>query len=233
MNFDAFKSAPWFDTKYRVIVGGLGNIGSWTSLLMARMGYELYLYDFDKVEARNVGSQFYGPEDVGKPKGDAMREYIRKVAGNRAINLFGRYDNESLADNIMISAFDNMTARKIMFNKWLDYQMNKKERVKGEVNIFIDGRSLAEGGYVFAVRSPKDAELYKKELFADDDPEVEEQVCSFKSTSHNGSMIASLIMSVLINHITNKKQGITADDPLGRPVPFKIDYQLPLLLFSS
>jgi len=231
MNFESFREAPWFDKNFRVTVGGLGNIGSWLSLLLARMGYTLYLYDFDTVEARNVGSQFYGPGDIGMLKTTAMSKHIKEISGNAKVNTFGKYDNDSMVDNIVMSAFDNMEARKIMFNRWLEFQKGKKERPKGEVNIFIDGRSIAEGGYVFAVRSMKDAELYKKELF--DDNEIEDQICSFKSTSHNGSMIASIMMSVLINHITNKKAGLTASSPTGRPVPFKIDYQLPLLMFNS
>jgi hypothetical protein len=231
MNFESFKGAPWFDKSFRVIVGGLGNIGSWTTLLLARMGYILYLYDMDKVEERNIGSQFYSPEDVGKLKTLATYDRVRTTTGNRNVNVFNKYDGSSLVDNIMIAAFDNMKARKIMFEKWLNYQKAKKERPKHEVNIFIDGRSLAEGGYVYAVRSMADAKKYSEELFTDG--EVEEQVCSYKSTSHNGAMIGSLITSVLINHICNKKAGIVASDPLGRPVPFKIDYQLPLLMFHS
>ena len=69
-------------------------------------------------------------------------------------------------------------------------------------------------------------ELYKKELFVDN--EVKDQTCSFKSTSHNGSMIASIITSVLANHITNKKAG-----KKYRSVPFKIDYQLPPFMFNA
>lgn len=226
MNFEAFKNAPWFDSSYRVIIGGLGNIGSWTSLLMSRMGYELYLYDFDVVEHRNVGSQFYGPIDVGLSKTDAMKKHIQTIAGNQKVNLMGKYGEDSLADNIMISCFDNMVARKIMFNKWLKFQLAKENRDPSEVNIFIDGRTLAESGTVYAVKSRTDVEKYKDHLF--DDSEAEQQPCSLKSTSHNGSMVASLITSVLANHISNKK------DKTGmkiREVPFMIDYQLQILNF--
>ena len=192
MNFEAFNSAPWFDSSYRVVIGGLGNIGSWTSLLMARMGYELYLYDFDTVEHRNVGSQFYGPGDVGKTKEQAMKEHIRVVAGNAKVNLMGKYEENSLADNIMIACFDKMLPRKQMFDKWLNFQLKKTVRDPKEVNIFIDGRSLAEVGTVFAVKSVPDAKEYEKTLFSDDEDIGPAQVCSFKSTSHNGSMIASM-----------------------------------------
>lgn len=225
MNFEAFKDAPWFDSSFRVTIGGLGNIGSWTSLLLARMGYELYLYDYDTVEYRNIGSQFYNSLDVGKRKDVAMQAHIENLTGNRKTNLFGKYDDTSLADNIMISCFDNMVARKIMFEKWLKFQLDKTTRNSDEVNIFIDGRSLAEIGMVYTVKSKSDAENYRKELF--DDSEVEEQQCSFKSTSHNGAIMGGIITAVLVNHISNKKGGKKL-----RNVPFKTEWQLPLIFFT-
>lgn len=224
MNFEAFKDAPWFDSSYSVIIGGLGNIGSWTSLLLARMGYELYLYEYDIVEARNVGSQFYGSKDIGKSKGHAMQQHIYNISGNSKINLFNKFEESSMAGNIMISCFDNMEARKVMFNKWLHYQNTKKVRDPKEVNIFIDGRSEAEVGYVFSVKSRSEAEKYAADLFTDDS--ISDAECSFKSTSHNGAMIGSLITTMLANHITNKKAGNKM-----RSVPYMIDYQLPIFNF--
>jgi len=190
------------------------------------MGYELYLYDNDIVEARNVGAQFYSMSDLGKTKTEAMRQHIINLTGNRNLNLFSKYEESSVVGDIMISCFDNMEARKIMFNKWLHYQKNKTARSPMDVNIFIDGRSQAETGYVFTVKGRKEADRYARELFSDDDPDVEDAECSFKSTSHNGSMIGSLITTVLANHITNKKQG-----GKHRVVPYMIDYQLPILNF--
>lgn len=227
MNFDAFKEAPWFSPNFNVIVGGLGNIGSWTSLLLSRMGYTMYLYDMDVVEVRNVGSQFYGLNDLNKKKTEAMTKYIMQISGNNNVYTMEKYDENGLVDNIMISCFDNMAARKIMFEKWLDFQLKKPSpRDPKQVNIFIDGRSLAEIGTVFVVKSPLDAEKYRETLF--EDQEAEGQLCSYKSTSHNGAMIASMIMSVLANHIANKLTGEKL-----REVPFKIDYQLPLMRFET
>lgn len=225
MNFESFKNAPWFGNNFKPVIGGLGNIGSWTALLLARLGYELYLYDMDIVEPRNVGSQLYSFDDVGLKKNYALSKRIKDITNNHAIHSFEKYDEGALVADIMISCFDNMKARKIMFERWLNHQLTKVKQ-EGEVNIFIDGRSLAETGTVFAVKSKSDAERYKKELF--EDSEVEDQVCSFKSTGHNGAMIGSLITSVLVNHIANKVTGQKLRD-----VPFRIDYQLPIMAFST
>jgi hypothetical protein len=226
MNFDSFKDAPWFNPNLNIIIGGLGNIGSWTALLLSRMGYTLYLYDYDTVEMRNVGSQLYGPKDIGKLKTVALKERLVDVSGNGKISMFGKYEVSSMTSNIVISCFDNMNARKLMFDKWVAFQMSMTDRNPKDINIFLDGRSLAEVGIVYSVRSVSDVEKYRAELFTD--AEVEHQECSFKSTSHNGAMIASLIVTQLTNHIFNKYAGAKV-----RSTPFKIDYQLPLLMFSE
>lgn len=231
MNFEAFKGAPWFNTDYDVTIGGLGNIGSWTALVLSRLGYRLYLYDFDTVEHRNVSSQLYSPSDVGQLKTVATRNRIIDISGNQHVQTFERYGEHSMSTNIMISAFDNMEARKIMFDNWLSYQKSKTERPEREVNIFIDGRSLAEGGQVFAIRGMAEAKKYQEEyLFSDE--EAQEGVCSYKSTSHSGTLISSIISSVLVNHISNRMQGFGRTTPGARHIPFKTEYQLPLFMFE-
>src|SRR5690606_37333700 len=184
MNFDSFSTAHWFDSSYSVIIGGVGNIGSWTSFLLSRMGYQIILYDMDTIEQRNLGSQLYRVSDVGKKKVESLRDTIRVFSGNSKVSIFQEYNESSMTGNIVISCFDNMAARQIMFDKWVAHQEDKIKKVKSgerekdptEVNIFIDGRSLAETGIVYAVKSPHDVKRYKEEFF--NDSEVEPQVCS-------------------------------------------------------
>jgi hypothetical protein len=237
MNFDSFSTAPWFDHKvvYHAGIGGIGNIGSWTSLMLSRMGFKLFLFDMDNIELRNISSQLYPRSHIGTLKTHSMVKTIKELTGtSHNIIALGKYDEDSPIFDISIAVFDNMKARKIMFDKWVDFQNTKRqeilagtrEKIEGEVNMFIDGRSLAELGIVYAINSPKDVERYKEELF--DDDEVEDQVCSFKSTSHNGMMVASVITALITNQITNKKFGKNF-----RSVPFKVEFELPVLSFRT
>jgi len=123
-----------------------------------------------------------------------------------------------------------MAARKLLFNKWFSYQNEKtteyrKENPK-EINIFIDGRMTAEGIQVFVVRSLEEAEVYSKTLF--DDSEIEDAMCSYKATCQTGTMIASLMSVVFLNHVANKLTGINI-----REVPFAMEYDNAMMDYKT
>ena len=69
-----------------ILLTGLGNTGSHLAPLIARSGVGglLVLVDPDIVEAGNMGAQAYGPDDVGKPKAEAMAE---RIAGAQTVVL--------------------------------------------------------------------------------------------------------------------------------------------------
>jgi hypothetical protein len=92
---------------------------------------------------------------------------------------------------ISISCFDNMKARKIMFNNW----KKNEERL-----LLIDGRMTAEGIQIFTATKETENN-YEKTLF--EDSEVQDAPCSFKATSHTGAMIGSLITGIVNNYVTN------------------------------
>ncbi|MEE8564898.1 MAG: ThiF family adenylyltransferase [Candidatus Thermoplasmatota archaeon] len=211
--FTRFQGLEWFDPNYTILIGGVGGIGSWLSLFLSRAGYELYIHDNDMIDETNMGGQLYSTLDIGKNKAKAMKEHLWNFTANDKIHTMGLFDKKSFANPIMFSAFDNMKARKIMFEKW------KKQKNR---NIFIDGRLLAESFQIFTV-IPGREEDYEKHLFDDDD--VEDLLCSVKATSHCGAMIASTMMSIFTNHIANQKSGFE-----GRDVPFKYLFDIPLLL---
>jgi hypothetical protein len=51
-----FSSAPWYSPGIEVFLGGVGGIGSWLALLLARQEANLYIFDFDRIEETNLGS---------------------------------------------------------------------------------------------------------------------------------------------------------------------------------
>lgn len=213
-----FKEAQWFNPGLEVIIGGLGSIGSWTSLSLARQDFHLFLYDMDQFEIHNSGSQLSKTSEVGKKKTAIARQNAFDYTNNNRVEIFDKYDENSLVSNIMISCFDNMEARKIMFDKWSKAQLSKTKEYRiehsDEINVFIDSRMLLESGQIYCVDSKKRVDLYKETLF--EDSEVETQPCSARATSHTGMMIASIITATLLNKVANKKLGFDL-----REVPFK------------
>lgn len=210
-----FREADWYKPGIEVIVGGAGGIGSYLSFFLGRQEARIYLFDFDSIEVHNQGGQLYRNQDLDKKKNVAIKEIIQEFSGNPNVFLFEKYDLDSPTLPFMFSAFDNMTARKIMFENWKKLETRE---------LFIDGRMNAEQGQIYFVTKGKEEE-YEKTLF--DDSEVEELPCNYKATSHCGAMIASLMVSGFNNYIGNKNTDMTM-----RELPFHVHYLLQLFDFK-
>lgn len=210
-----FNEAIWYKPGLQIAVGGVGGIGSYLSLLLARQEAELYLFDFDIIETHNLGGQLYKVNDIGKTKTESIINTISDFCGSNKVVSLGKFEETSAISEIVFSCFDNMSARKLMFSKWKELPDRK---------IFIDGRMLAEQGQIYCV-IPGLEEEYEKTLF--DDSEVEEQPCNYKATSYCGCLIASLMVSCFNNYITNEKLNMNV-----RELPFKFIYSLELLNFK-
>lgn len=212
-----FSELMWYgdpqDTD--IIVGGVGGIGSWLSFMLGRIGYNLYLFDNDEVDETNMGGQLYSSRSVGLNKASAAQQNIIDFSGAVSIETFGRYEESSDACPVTFSCFDNMLARKTLFENWA---------AQDDREIFIDGRMLAESFQVYAVL-PGQEDRYRETLF--DDGEVEEQPCSAKATSHTAAIIGGVMTSIFTNYMSNKKTGMDI-----REVPFMTTFEIPLLTFN-
>jgi molybdopterin/thiamine biosynthesis adenylyltransferase len=199
-----------------ILIGGAGGIGSWLTLFLASIGYTLHIFDFDTVEVHNLGGQFYGSNDIGISKLAALKKNILEFRNENNVNIYvEEYKEDSLVSPIMISALDNMKARRIMFDNW----KAQEDRVA-----FLDGRMQAELGMFYCVL-PGQEEMYEAELF--DDSEVEELNCSYKSTTHCGAFIGSQLTSLITNLIYNIRVGIEV-----RSTPFKMEFELGMMNVS-
>lgn len=216
-----FKDADWFPKSQEVVmIGGAGGIGSWLSFFLARAGFTPVIYDFDIIEEHNIGGQLFKYDDIGKTKVQALSDIIRDYS-NIFINTFcQKIDENSPSHCFVFSAFDNMKARKDLFNCW------KKNLHSYSIKpIFIDGRLTMEQLQIFCV-TPENIDEYEKHLF--DDSEVEDAPCTMKQTSHTAAMIASHMMGFFTNHITN----IYCRENI-REVPFYYEYFIPINLTSE
>lgn len=224
-----FKDAAWFNPNLEIIIAGLGGIGSNLSYILSRQGYITYLFDFDSIEIHNVGSQMYSIKDIGKNKAQKAAE-IAAEYGNTKYSVLGKFTEDSPIGNIVFSCFDNMAARKLLFEKWSTYQLSKTTEYRkenpNEVNIFIDGRMVIEDVQIYTVKTKKEIELYKTSLF--DDSEVQPAPCSFKATCQTGTMIGSLMSMIFLNHVANKNIGLSI-----REVPFFTEFSNVSLLHKN
>lgn len=211
-----FSGAEWFKAgPQEIIIGGVGGIGSWLAFWLSRIGHDLYLFDGDTIDDVNLAGQFYKKHQLGELKVVGVKDNINQFCTNN-ININTWYDKDSIVTPIMFSAFDNMEARKLMFQKWKDQE---------DREVFIDGRLLMEIGMVYCVQKGEE-DLYESELF--DDSEVEDAACNYKATTHCGAFIASLMTSVFNNWLANKQTGIEMSF-----VQFRTDFELPMLTLTE
>ena len=227
-----FKGAPWilptesdaalFIPYSMIYIGGAGGIGSWTTLFLSRAGFYTYVQDFDEVEEHNVGGQFYNIQSMGQYKVHALQNLISAFTGNDYIcsSCTIAVDEQTEGHLFMISAFDNMKARKDYFASWKRAIENSIDPLTSKDSLFIDGRLSMEGYEIYCV-TPDKIEEYEETLFADE--EVEEAPCSMKQTTHVAAMIGSQITSLFTNHVTNIRAGKAI-----RSVPFKYTFFTPL-----
>ena len=212
--FSRFKDVLWFDNilDKKIIVAGIGGIGSWLSLLLSRLGCKIYLYDFDRITPSNLGGQIFRTINIGEYKTSVMRDIISEFSNVYSVGM-GKYTLKSPVTEIVFSCFDNMSGRKTLFDNWV------KESKNFNNPIFIDGRLLIESWQIFCVTKDR-IEQYREFLFKDS--EVEELECTMKQTSHYAAMIASYMVAFLTNHLSEERQ-----------VPFYYEYIGPCNLINT
>lgn len=216
-----FSEAYFFQPNTDVLVLGLGGIGSWLAINLSRLDANIYMYDMDIVDEVNIAGQAYGIKDVGLLKARAAYDLIHKMSDSaeESVNVVyfdQKYDDNGITCPITFSCFDNMSARKIAFEKWAAEETRE---------LFIDGRMALATGEIYCVTKGLEDE-YRKTLF--DDSEVEEAACSMKATTFSGMLISSLMTGIFCNYIGLKKN---PDYPLS--MPFKTSYNIPLMNFET
>ena len=213
-----FSDVEWAQNlKEDIMVGGAGGIGSWLTLFLSRIGHTIYVFDFDTVDKQNIGGQLYGEEQISLSKVDALTNICKYLTGDTNVKPMNeRVTSDTPISNIVFSCFDNMQARKTLFESW---------KANPDRELFIDGRMLAELGMCFFVKKGDEAK-YEATLF--EDGEVQEAPCSYKATSHCGAMLASMMVSGFNNYMYNN--AVKADI---REIPFKSEFLLPLMIFKT
>ncbi len=221
------KGASWFSLLHKrdILVLGQGGIGSWVSLLLSRIGANLHIFDMDTYEAHNMSGQLVAKNAIGMEKVDAVAQMIAMFSPDADVEVYGKYDEDSITNDIVICGFDNMAARKTAFNKWKIYLTELGDDMRRNC-FFQDGRLLAEQLQIISIPGDRAdlIEKYEKEYLFEDE-EVQEADCTFKQTSHCAAMIASHMVGFLTNWAVN-----SAGLKPPRVVPFFYEHYISLNL---
>lgn len=167
-----------------ILLIGLGGIGSWTALALAKMGcQDMILCDFDKVGQENIGSQFYIPSDVESAKSEVMWEYLWNIYGTNALAENKKWQDLESLSPITICALDSMEER---IKLW--------ERVKKDPDVewYIDARMGGEFMRIYTIDMLKgDFEFYEKTLVPEG--QVEHVPCTERAIVYNVLIISGII----------------------------------------
>lgn len=227
-----FSSAIWYEAiqSKTIILAGVGGIGSWTALLLARLRpLALFIYDPDTVDATNISGQLYSSADIDKPKVQATNNMANNFANYYAIYALEERFTESCTPNdIMICGFDNMEARTTFFRAWKTHVESKPENERANC-LFIDGRLAAEEFQVLCIKGDDTYNINRYETeFLFSDEEAEETICSYKQTSFMANMIASVMVNLFVNFVANQCNPI-----IDRDLPFFTTYNAGTMFYKT
>lgn len=227
-----FSGAEWFNEiqKARIIIAGIGGIGSNVAFQLARMiPANLTLYDDDNVEMVNMAGQLFSSNNIGESKVNAIANMIYDYTSmKQVLAIKDKFTSDKEPGDIMICGFDNMRARRTFFNSWYNHISDKSEEERSKC-LYLDGRLSMDTLQILCIRGDDqyNIERYEKEfLFAD--YEADATVCSMKQTTYLACMIGSLMVNLFTNFIAN-----TLNPVIPYDLPFFTEYDAQNMLFKT
>jgi hypothetical protein len=170
------------DTRTITIVGA-GATGSWTALMLAKMGYKnIIVYDYDTVDIENMNCQFYPYSAIGKPKVEALKELVKQFTNIDIKVINAKFDYKFT--DITVCCADSMEVRKNMFTL---------SELDANSNHLIDSRMASEYATIYSLptHNKKLRDAYSNTLYADS--EAVQERCTAKATVYTGSLIGALL----------------------------------------
>ena len=208
LEFSRFSAAPFVtETPLEITLGGLGGVGAYVAFFLSRLRHELFCYEMDVVEDVNLDCQFFQYSDLGKTKFEAVANMIRSYS-QKGIEGLGKYEEGGEVTPYCFAMFDNMEARKLMFEEWCSNNDSK---------IFIDTRLQAEEFQIFCVHKEEHIQKYLDSLRKDE--EIPDLPCSYKQTGHYAAMVATQAVALFTNYLANQKHLAKIGEEI-REVPF-------------
>ena len=156
--------------------------------------WKLYLYDVDKIEAKNISNQLYTKKQIWKEKTSSLKNNlsffnINTTILEKTVNL-EKIDSKQLVfnkeNNLIFISVDDNNLRKKIYNDLKD--------LKIENSYIIDIRTNQDIVYIKTFKFKKENILENIELLNKVDKYDEENICWIKNTFYYGSLISWLVL---------------------------------------
>lgn len=195
--------------RIRILVIGVGGIGSFVAPMLAKMGsdylederqrdllhakFDIQIWDKDVVEDTNLRNQNYAISDMEKIKVEALWD---RVYGETKLKMDAKNEwfvnDLSYKPDIIVTGLDSMEIRSCI---WAGI---KQEVIHSEKPIYlVDGRISKFDYSVFALRSDdaKSIKEYEEHLYHTQ--EAEQEVCTAKAIMFHAYTVAGVIGSMV------------------------------------
>jgi molybdopterin/thiamine biosynthesis adenylyltransferase len=103
----------------RIVFLGVGALGSTTAVLCRALDATFAFVDFDKVESKNLASQAFVKQSLGKNKAEALKAQLLNFYGLKAEAFGVRLTAENVAQlldgaSLAVDCFDNAQSRQLV-----------------------------------------------------------------------------------------------------------------------
>lgn len=176
----------------RVMVVGCGAIGSWTTVLLAKMGVRQFmLCDPDVVEDVNVSVQAYGVLTIGDTKVEALKKTIVRDAeceNEEVLTKVGKWNKSMVEDvDVCVASMDNLAGRQEVW-----------EGMKDRARLFVDPRMGGQFLEIHAVERGDKSGIaeYKKVIYPVSETFTEE-ACSARAVAYTAAMGGAQVANVI------------------------------------
>lgn len=105
----------------RVIIAGVGALGSHLVQFIRNEDINIVVVDMDRVEQKNVLSQFHGKASVGKNKAQSMQQTMKFLYGLKLEGLPRKIQDNNVevllkGSDLVVDCLDNLEARALIQN---------------------------------------------------------------------------------------------------------------------
>ncbi len=189
---------------YHMLVVGVGAIGRQVAVQLAAMGADsLTLVDDDVVAVENLAVQGYGPGEIGQAKVTATAAACRQLLPESEVVCVG--DRFKRSSALALACLRSPTRPRLAVFCCVDSMSGRRvvwEAVRGQSQLFVDGRMAAETLRVLCSASPATDGYYATTLF--EDSRAHPAPCTGRSRLYAASIAAGLMLSRLALHLRDQ-----------------------------
>lgn len=103
----------------RVVIVGVGALGSHLALLIRNLPVQIKVIDMDKIERKNVMSQFHTNMSVGKNKAEALKQSMQGLFGVKIESIPHRLVGDNAEQllggaSLVVDCLDNGASRRVV-----------------------------------------------------------------------------------------------------------------------